>query len=60
LNSDDETKVTNLQPVGMSFSKEQSLFVVKVLDFLIEKKTEEIDANLDSDDLLSAIERWNR
>ncbi len=44
----------------MSFSEAQSLFVVKVLDCLIEKKTEEIDANLDSDDLLSAIERWNR
>jgi hypothetical protein len=42
----------------ISFTDEQSLFVVKVLEHLLENKAEEIERNLDADNLLNAIERW--
>ena len=41
-----------------SFSDEQSVFVEKVLEYLLEHKAEDIERNLDTDDLLAAIEHW--
>lgn len=41
------------------FSKNQSEFVVKVLEFLIENRSAELDMFLESDDVLNAIELWS-
>jgi hypothetical protein len=40
------------------FSREQSGFVVKVLEYLLENKTDEIDNCLDTDDIFNAIDLW--
>lgn len=43
-----------------SFNKQQSMFVIKVLEYLVEHNTEEIAINSDTDDILNAIERWQK
>lgn len=42
-----------------AFSPQQRLFVVEVLENLLEEKAEEIDNNRDSDAILNAIEIWS-
>jgi hypothetical protein len=41
------------------FSTEQRQFVVKLLDYFIETRAEEIDRNLDADRLLRTLEVWS-
>ncbi len=43
----------------LPFSPEQALFIVKVLEYLLENKAEEIESNMDDDELLNAIQLWN-
>jgi hypothetical protein len=44
----------------MSFNDEQSDLVRKVLENLVEKKTDELDDFLDADNIFKAIELWTR
>jgi hypothetical protein len=44
----------------MSFNTEQAAFVRKVLEYLLEIKAEEIESHLDADQLLNAIEMWQK
>lgn len=44
----------------VSFDDQQSSFVLKVLEYMLENKSEEIEVNLDADDILNAIERWEK
>jgi hypothetical protein len=42
----------------MGFTKEQSEFVVKVLEYLVENRAVELDEYAESDDVLNAAELW--
>jgi hypothetical protein len=42
------------------FSKEQSAYVVNILEYLIENRSKELDDYAETDDVLNAIELWSK